>query len=251
MLYKDIGFFNIGVIPVFFILFTSYLILETSNITIISLKLSGSLIPWKDQSLWDIEKEVYLFLSNYRPNPFYWDILYNSAWAIEIFSVFLLILSSRNQLRVLKFCSSFVLLFYIGRLLGLLNPVKGPAFYRPDLFSYLEGTFSLEAMLKIYPILYADPLSLKAGILVGGVSAMPSLHIGMVFLTSYWLSSSFKYFKFITPFWVVSVWISTVILGWHYIIDGLAGIILGLLSIFLNALLYKAVEGSGMNTLKR
>ena len=172
-------------------------------------------------------------MSNLRPNPVFWDILYNSAWAIEIFAMFLLVLLSRNHLIVLNFCCSFILLFYIGRLLGLLNPVKGPAFYQRELFSYLEGTFSLKVMLEIIPIMGADPLSLKSGILVGGVSAMPSLHIGMVSVTSYWLSANVKLLRFITPFWVILVWISTVLLGWHYILDGLGGILLALICILL------------------
>ena len=242
-LWKDIGFFGVGIVPVLIIVFTSYVILETSNITIISLKLSGSLISWKDPFLWSIEKEVFYILANLRPNPFFWDILYNSAWTIELFAMFLLILLSRNHLIVLKFCLSFILLFYIGRLLGLLNPVKGPAFYQPDLFSYLEGTFSLKAMLEIIPIMGADPLSLKSGVLVGGVSAMPSLHIGMVSVTSYWLSANVKLLRFITPFWVILVWISTVLLGWHYILDGLGGIILALICILLTKALFRSFEG--------
>ena len=59
VLWKDIGFFSVGIVPVFIIVFTSYVILETSNITIISLKLSGSLISWKDPFLWSIEKKVF------------------------------------------------------------------------------------------------------------------------------------------------------------------------------------------------
>lgn len=242
ILYRHLGFFSVGIVPILVVLFTSYVILETSNITIVSLKLSGSLIPWRDAFFWDIEKGVYYFLANYRPNPSFWDILYNSAWAIELFAIFLLVLTSRNQVLVAKFCVSFVLLFYIGRLVGLLSPVKGPAFFRPELFSYLEGTFSLRAMLEINPIIVSDPSVLKSGILVGGVSAMPSLHIGMVFLTAYWLSSGLRYFRYITPVWVVSVWISTVLLGWHYILDGVGGLMLGILCILLNKHLFKPIE---------
>ena len=239
VLWKDIGFFSVGIVPVLLIVFTSYVILETSNITIISLKLSESLISWKDPYFWNIEKEVFHILSNLKPKAFFWDILYNSCWIIELFAMFLLILLSRNHLIVLKFCSSFILLFYIGRLLGLLNPVKGPAFYQPDLFPYLEGTLSLKAMLEIARIMGADPLSLKSGILVGGVSAMPSLHIGMVSVTSYWLSANVRILRFITPFWVILVWISTVLLGWHYILDGLGGILLALICISLTKLVFK------------
>jgi membrane-associated phospholipid phosphatase len=97
-------------------------------------------------------------------------------------------------------------------------------------------------MVEISPIIAADPLLLKSGILVGGVSAMPSLHIGMVSLTAYWLSSGLKYFKYITPIWVILVWISTVVLGWHYIFDGFGGLILGVLCILLNKVLFRIIE---------
>jgi membrane-associated phospholipid phosphatase len=56
---------------------------------------------------------------------------------------------------------------------------------------------------------------------------MPSLHVAMVALTAYWLATAKRWTMFITVPWVLLVWTSTVILGWHYILDGVGGIILG------------------------
>jgi membrane-associated phospholipid phosphatase len=247
IIWNSIGFFSFGLRPFPIIILTSYIILETSNITAISLKLTGFLFPWKDTYFWSIEKAVFYFLSDWKPNTFFWDVLYNSAWIIEVSTVFLLIILSRNMRTITKFCFSFILLFYIGRLLGLLNPVKGPAFYKPELFLYLEGTTSAKLMERISQIMAADPLSLRSGVLIGGVSAMPSLHIGMVFLTSYWLSVNVRIMRFITPFWVILVWISTVLLGWHYIIDGFGGILLAITCILLTRVLFKYFEGDRGN----
>jgi membrane-associated phospholipid phosphatase len=66
----------------------------------------------------------------------------------------------------------------------------------------------------------------QGGVLLGGVSAMPSLHVGMVSLTAYWLAIARRWTCYITVPWVVLVWSSTVLLGWHYILDGASGIVL-------------------------
>lgn len=56
---------------------------------------------------------------------------------------------------------------------------------------------------------------------------MPSLHVAMVTLTSYWLAAAKRWTVFVTVPWVLMVWMSTVVLGWHYILDGAAGVALG------------------------
>ena len=73
----------------------------------------------------------------------------------------------------------------------------------------------------------------RRGILLGGVSAMPSLHLGMVTLTSYWLALEKRWTLCVTVPWVLLVWMSTIVLGWHYIMDGAGGIVLGVVCVWI------------------
>jgi len=60
---------------------------------------------------------------------------------------------------------------------------------------------------------------------------MPSLHVGMVSLTAYWLGVGRRLTLFFGVPWVAAVWISTVLLGWHYALDGFGGMVLAALCI--------------------
>jgi len=140
----------------------------------------------------------------------------------------------RGPKLVLCFSVSMIILFYVGRLLGVLNPVMGPSFFRPDLYGYLDGSVTNTAMKYISQIMAMGPEQVKSGsgVLIGGVSAVPSLHVGMVSLTAYWLAVTKRWTLILTVPWVLLVWTSTVVLGWHYIIDGAGGIVLAVASVW-------------------
>jgi membrane-associated phospholipid phosphatase len=222
-------FFTCGVSPLIMIVATSFAILGTSNITLISLKLLGTITEWRDPFFWKIEGPIFEWLSRSSIHAGPWDKLYHGAWFIELFAAFVLVLLGRSPRIILHFCLSLILLFYVGRFLGLVNPVMGPAFFRPELFGYLSGSITEIAMHRVAEIQILSPeRAIEAGgVLLGGVSAMPSLHVAMVALTAYWLATAKRWTLFITVPWVLLVWTSTVILGWHYILDGVGGIILG------------------------
>ncbi len=233
---RKIRFFTCGLPSLIIIPATALIVLVTSNITLLSLKLLGSYTQWRDSFLWQIEGPIFIWLTGLSINASPFDYLYHSCWFIELFALFALVVLSRGSSIVIQFCSSFILLFHIGRFLGLLNPVMGPAFFNPDLFVHLDGTLTKIAMNHVSHIMEngVDEAVSKGGMLLGGVSAMPSLHVAMVTLTSYWLAVSKKWTLILTVPWVLLVWTSTVLLGWHYIMDGLGGIFLSVLCVWLN-----------------
>jgi len=237
---RHIRFFTCGLPSLIIILATALILLGTSNITLLSLKLLDGYTDWRDPFLWQIEAPLLVWLTSLPINATHWDYLYHSGWLIELFALFVMIIISRGSNIVVQFCTSFILLFYIGRFLGLLNPVMGPAFFKPDLFAYLDGTLTKIAMTHVANIMTngVEEAFLKGGMLLGGVSAMPSLHVSMVALTSYWLAVLKRWTLFFTVPWVLLVWTATVLLGWHYILDGLGGIILTTACIWLNKQLF-------------
>lgn len=226
---RRIRFFSCGLSPLIMIVTTAFVILGTSNITLLSLKLLSTTTHWRDAFFWNIEGPIIERLTQLPIHVAAWDKLYHSAWGIELFAAFVLILVGRGPRIILHFCLSLILLFYVGRFIGLVNPVMGPAFFRPELFAYLNGSATNTAMQLVSGVMSQSPEQAmeRGGVLLGGVSAMPSLHVAMVAVTSYWLAVAKHWTMYITVPWILLVWISTVVLGWHYILDGAGGIALG------------------------
>jgi len=202
-------------------------VVQTANITLISLTLLDSVTAWRDAFFWTLEGGLFTWVTDHAFWIVAWETLYHSAWTIELAAVFLLFVIGRKPALLTQFFVSFILIFYLGRLIGLVTPVMGPAFYRPELFPYLEGMPSGMAMDAITRLIAMDPtdVTLNAALL-GGVSAMPSLHIAMVGLTAYWLGVGNRRTMYFTVPWVLTVWASTVMLGWHYVLDGAGGLLL-------------------------
>jgi hypothetical protein len=221
--------------PLILVLLTIFAIIGTSNITLINLQLLGDVTQWHDAQMWVIEGGLIEWITSLNIPVNYLDLLYHSCWINELFAIFFLIVLGRNTQAIQQYCVSLILLFYIGRFLGILNPVMGPAFFHPELFTYLDGSITQKAMQYVSAVM-ASPSSKaldQGGVLLGGVSALPSLHVGMVFITAFWLMIAKRNTLFITIPWLLLVWIATVALGWHYVIDGLGGIALGSLCIFI------------------
>lgn len=240
---RKLRFFTCGPTPLILILLTAFVVLGTSNITLISLKLLGSITHWRDPYLWEVEGAAIMWLTQLPINVAAWDSLYHSAWGIEMFAAFVLILVGRGARIVLYFCMSLILLFYLGRFLGLVNPVMGPAFFHPEYFGYLDGSVTDKAMQMVSSVMSQSPESAidRGGILLGGVSAMPSLHVAMVAVTSYWLAVAKRWTMVVTVPWTLLVWASTVVLGWHYMLDGAGGILLGAACIWATRMLLARV----------
>jgi hypothetical protein len=230
--FREKGFFSLGPWPLALVLVTTHAIIATSNITLISLELLSGVTEWRDSIIWIVEGATLEWIAQLPINVSFCDALYHSAWPIELFAMFVLIVITRRPAPILHFCTSFIVLFYLGRFIGLLNPVMGPAFFRPELFGYLDGSVTAQAMEAIAIILAADPSEVALNsALLGGVSALPSLHVGMVSLTVYWLAVSNPKTLFVGIPWLLAVWATTALLGWHYVMDGAAGILLAVVCI--------------------
>jgi len=241
-------FFTCGPGPTVMLLATAITILGTSNITLVNLELLGEGTRWRDPFFWQLEGAFLQKIAALPIDTAAWDRLYHSAWGIELLAAFALVVIGRGPRIVLHYCTSMIILFYVGRMLGVLNPVMGPAFHQPDVFAYLDGSATGEAMRLVASVMAAPAEQAvdSGGILLGGVSAMPSLHVAMVAVTAYWLWRAAHWTALVTVPWVLLVWTSTVLLGWHYALDGAGGIVLAAASAWLASHLLQAA-GTGMN----
>ena len=115
-------------------------------------------------------------------------------------------------------------------LIALTYPTQGPLFVHPEWFTGLDGTETarLAAYLTMTAQQYADAPGVRHA--VAGIAAMPSYHVvswtcGLIC----WRHLPRPLFAFGCVL-VLLNWISTVVLGWHYALDGVAGVGLALVA---------------------
>jgi hypothetical protein len=116
----------------------------------------------------------------------------------------------------------------VSILLTLLFPTLGPLFTHPEWFTRFSALPSndLAAFLTRTVEEYGNsPGTIYA---CGGISAMPSYHIFACFCgLVYWRYLPIVY-GFLGATAVLLIWVSTFVLGWHYVLDGFAAILLAL-----------------------
>ncbi len=227
-LWRRYSVFKLGAWPHIWMLFTAYWTLQTSNVMLISIYLiKQGIMQWKDSWFWERETTLMEAIKLWDPNPWVWDVVYNTCWGLSMLAAVFLIGLTRRMSTLLPLLCCYIFVFYVGRLFGLLNPVMGPALYKPGYFTHIDGTFSAVAINLVLRVMDQDPaVSDQSGLLLGGVSAMPSLHVGMVLAIMYWLAIHDRRTLFYTLPWNIVAVSSTVILGWHYAHDAVGGLVL-------------------------
>jgi membrane-associated phospholipid phosphatase len=119
-----------------------------------------------------------------------------------------------------------------------LLPSLGPVYYEPAMFSNLPASevTHLQAVLLDQRVAFmADP----AGSTPQAIAAFVSLHISMSFtaaVAAHVLGAG-RRLKIALWTWLAVTTIGTVYLGWHYVIDDIAGVVLGALALGLAAVL--------------
>jgi hypothetical protein len=194
-----------------------------------------------DQELWNLDRKL---LAGYSPNEFVLTLFSAPAvlravdWAYaNIFYVSLLIASAffasspSRRLRV-AFMNSNVLLWLAGAWLYVAVPSLGPAFRFPEVWvplaAMLDTTQTLQRVLMNN---YQNVLAFKRGVyppvhFLLGIAAFPSLHVAFQMLAFLWMRKMWRGGEVIFGVFVVAILIGSMVTGWHYLIDGIAGIAL-------------------------
>jgi hypothetical protein len=204
-----------------------------------------------DQALWDLDA---ILLGGHSPNEFFLTLfsappmLRAVDWSYaNIFFASLVIATAffgsapSRPLRV-GFMNSNVLLWLAGAWLYVAVPSLGPAYRFPDLWlplaPMLDRTQTLQRLLMSN---YQNVLQFARGAarpvrVLFGVAAFPSLHVGFQMLVFLWMRRVWRAGQVIFLVFVVAILIGSVVTGWHYLIDGIAGIALASLCYWLFAI---------------
>jgi hypothetical protein len=195
-----------------------------------------------DAELWELDRLLFFGLA---PTVFFLDLFGNAAFlrAIDwsyawifiastaVASAFFLSHPSR-RIRV-AFANGNGLLWIAGGWLYVLVPSYGPAYRFSDIwFAYGASLGRTQFLQGLLMRNYQDVLRAARGEphgpinLVMGIAAFPSLHVAYQFFVFFWMRRLWKSGEVLFGIFAAAICLGSMITGWHYLIDALAGVLL-------------------------
>jgi hypothetical protein len=194
-----------------------------------------------DGALWRLDTALHLGVS---PSVFLVEALSDSwavplidgwyaLWIASVFWTTAFFSAAADPLLRRRFMLSCVLLWTAGAWVYLALPALGPVYVQPELWRPLIGRIpgaeaGQAALWENYQRMLAGR---ESGVLqrfnpTRGIAAMPSLHVGAHWLFALWARRAAR------PLWAPFVaatlltLLGSVLLGWHYAVDGYVGMLL-------------------------
>lgn len=197
-----------------------------------------------DAELWTIDQALFF---GHSPNVFFVNLFSAPAalrfidWSyanvfyasLAIAAVFFA--SSPDRRVRLAFIDSNIAMWLIGAWLYVAVPSLGPAFRFPEVWLPLAGWLTnTQRLMRTLVGNYTTILNYKHGIvrpvnILFGIAAFPSLHVAFEVLVLLWMRRLWRYGEIVFGIFAVVIFIGSIVTGWHYLIDGLAGALLAAL----------------------
>lgn len=196
-----------------------------------------------DQALWDLDQTLFFGIS---PTVFFLDLFGQPAllrmvdWSYaNIFLASTLMagayfLSAPSRRIRIAFANGYAVLWITGAWLYLLVPSLGPAYRFPEIWMVhgeaLRVTQMFQALLMRN---YQNVIRAASGVPTGtirivfGIGAFPSLHVGFQTYVFLWMRRLWTAGEVVFGVFVLMIFLGSMITGWHYLVDGLAGLVLG------------------------
>ena len=194
-----------------------------------------------DGALWEIDRALLL---GHSPNVLFLEVFrvpwllrfvdwsYGVLFLVALYLVKGFFLSYPSSRVRVAFANGYLLLWIVGAWLYLLVPSMGPAYRFPDVWAEVSPWFEMtRAGQRALLLNYLEVGKLARGesakiILVYGIAAFPSLHVGFQMFAALWMRKLSPVMALAFDLLVVWILFGSVVTGWHYLIDGLAGIAL-------------------------
>lgn len=219
------------------ILVAAYGIAATANLAEVY---RVSVREWQDPTLWRIEGGlISALLDSWLNRPRAWDAVYQLLWVVLFLGLGALARAAHLRKMAEALCA-VVIAFHLTRYIAIAFPTAGPVFHRPELFD-LTGTGSgpMVQLLRDYMAGEVPQTSL-----LPGSQAFPSLHVGLAWCAVVVMRREWRWTLWLTLPWFALNWLATVFLGWHYFIDGVGGIAVMAVSLWLSGVLMRALSTS-------
>lgn len=219
-----------------------------------------------DSRLWELDRALFF---GYSPNSLFLELfrqpmllrLVDFIYA-DIFFAFLMVsfpffISHPSDARRHAFFLGNAVLWFTGLCLYLLVPSIGPIYRFPEVFRGTDTLFPHSrilqtALIKNYTALEkvlagVAPADLKLDF---GIAAFPSLHVGLESYVALWIRGDSRVANRLA--WGLSMvtFIGSVVTGWHYLVDALAGLMLAFLCYYFARFWESKLAGSDRSAIE-
>ena len=195
-----------------------------------------------DETLWRIDSSLFFGLS---PNVFlvnlfdqslllrFVDWVYGYLFFLAVLSSFPLFIPHRDDRLRVSFITANVLLWSAGAWLYLAFPSMGPAFGYHEVWDAVREQFPVsmywqKQLIENYQMVLRIPQGLidPDFNMKEGIGAFPSLHVGFQTLLALYLPRLSRIAGRAAWLLVAITFLGSVLTGWHYLIDSIAGLLL-------------------------
>lgn len=135
------------------------------------------------------------------------------------------------------FADGVAALWLAGGWLYLLIPSLGPAYRFPDIwFAYADSLRTTQYLQSLLMRNFQNVLAVVEGREAGpihplmGIGAFPSLHVAFQTFVFLWMRRLWTSGEILFGVFALTILLGSMITGWHYLVDGLAGIALAVLA---------------------
>lgn len=127
-----------------------------------------------------------------------------------------------------SFFTSLFAVWIFGGLLALAFPSVGPVYVNPDFYHNMNAPIAqgIQSKLWFHYTELKKNLQKPSIYLYEGVAAIPSLHVAVVALYGFEMLSLSRFAAGLLFIYLLAIQVSSVILGWHYAVDGYLGILI-------------------------
>lgn len=195
-----------------------------------------------DQALWDLDQKLFF---GFAPTILFLDLFSSTAmlraidWSYAyiffagMFITFAYFLSDPSRRIRAALMNGNALLWLTGAWLYMLLPSVGPAYRFPEI--WLAHASELPVTQKLQAILmrnYQGVLRLAQGQpardlnIMLGIAAFPSLHVAFQAFVMFWMRRVWTSGQVLFAIFLFVIFLGSMVTGWHYFVDGAAGIAL-------------------------
>lgn len=190
-----------------------------------------------DAELWSADRVLFF---GHSPNIFFltlfsrppallrfFDWTYANVFVASINIASIVFLSAPERRLRVGFMNSNTAMWLAGAWLYVLVPSLGPAYRFPAVWLPLSALLSrTQELQRILMTNYQHVLRFHEGNMFFGIAAFPSLHVAFEVLAYLWIRRVSRAGSLVFGVFVVVIFLGSVVTGWHYLIDALAGVAL-------------------------
>ncbi len=200
-----------------------------------------------DPELWELDRALFLGIA---PTTFFLDVfgapgflrLIDWSYANIFFAsasiAFAWVLSHPERRIRIAFANGNAMLWIAGGWLYLLVPSLGPALRFPDIWLAHSETLRLtQGLQAVLMRNYQNVIRAANGVgitepirIVFGIGAFPSLHVAFQMYVFLWARRVWRAGQVMFGIFVFVIFLGSMITGWHYLIDSLAGLLMAYLA---------------------